>query len=106
MAAQRCSLCSINYPIALSRCRVCEEPTSYVGSSDPDPDWERIVAVRLEMPVSTEADRVEMWRLERTLALGYSVELAESIAVSDADLNLLDRLIGSGCPLELAARII
>jgi hypothetical protein len=54
----------------------------------------------------TEAERVEAWRLKVTLDLGYTVDVAESIATSDADLHLLARLIRDGCSLELAARIV
>jgi hypothetical protein len=54
----------------------------------------------------TEADRVEAWRLKVCLDLGFSVAVAESIAVSDADLHHLEDLIRAGCPLTLAARIV
>ena len=54
----------------------------------------------------TEADKVERWRISVCLDLGYDTETALSIAVSDADIHVLAKLIADGCSLELAARIV
>lgn len=54
----------------------------------------------------TEAERVRGWRLKVCLDLGYSIDVAESLTVSDADLHELEHLIRAGCPLDVAARIV
>lgn len=55
---------------------------------------------------SPESARVEAWRIDQCLRLGFSVEMSWSIALSDADLNQLRVLIAAGCPLSTAARIV
>lgn len=88
-------------------CPVCGEPCDWLNSAEPDEDWERAVEFARQAPgVVTADDRIGLWRLEYALSLGYSIENAESLAVSDADLHLLERLIGRGCTLDLAARIV
>lgn len=104
MAARRC--CGIDYPTSVFKCPICGEQTDWMTNADPDPDWERTIELRQWRP-SSEDDRVERWRIDWCLHLGYDFATAMSIAVSDADLHMLDeRLIRRGCPLDLAARII
>lgn len=57
-------------------------------------------------PVVTERDRVEAWRLRELLRAGFPVELAEQVAVSEADLHQAIDLVGVGCSYELAAEIL
>lgn len=54
----------------------------------------------------TEAERVERWRIEYALDLGYAPASALTIALSAADLHHLEDLIRAGCPHELAAQIL
>lgn len=80
-----------------------------MSSSDPDEDWEHTVELAKAAPrvILSADDKIGMWRLETALNLGYDVETAESLAVSDADMYVLEyRLIRRGCPLSLAARIV
>ena len=107
MAARRCSLHGINFPSTVMRCPVCDEATDWMGSIEPDEEWQLAVELLAAQKPISEADRIERWRLERCLDLGYSVDMAESIAASDGDLYVLEyRLIRRGCSLKLAARII
>lgn len=106
MAARRCSLHGINFPTNVTCCPVCEETTDWLNSADPDADWQVAVELAAAVKPISENDRVERWRLETCLNLGYSVDVAESLAVSDADLHCLEDLIRDGCSLELAARIV
>ena len=55
---------------------------------------------------SDEPEKVEGWRLERFLALGYPVDVAESLVAAHADWHAIADLIAAGCPRELAARIV
>jgi hypothetical protein len=106
MAARRCSLHGIDFPTSVMRCPVCDEATDWLNSVDPDPDWEHAVELCAGGRPSTEAEKIERWRLTVALDLGYGVETAESLAASDADLHELANLIRDGCPLPLAARIV
>jgi hypothetical protein len=96
----------IDFPTSVMRCPICDEATDWLNSANPDDDWERAVELAAAQRPSTEAEKVERWRLKTSLDLGYDVETAESLAVSDADLHVLARLIRNGCSLELAARIV
>lgn len=49
--------------------------------------------------------RLAGWRTERLLALGYALQRAVSLAISEIDIHELERLIGRGCPPETAVRI-
>jgi len=42
------------------------------------------------------------WRTQRIVSLGADPELAAEIALSDADVHDIERLLKAGCPLELA----
>jgi len=46
------------------------------------------------------------WRTQRLVSLGADAELAATIALSDADVHDIERLIKAGCPLELAWTIV
>lgn len=53
----------------------------------------------------TEHEGVISWRLSQILSLGIGQVDALLLAETGADLGLLRRLIGSGCPPPLAVRI-
>lgn len=46
------------------------------------------------------------WRTQRLVSLGADAELAATIASSDADVHDIERLLKSGCPLDLAWSIL
>ncbi|HEV7133413.1 MAG TPA: hypothetical protein VGN27_06775 [Gaiellaceae bacterium] len=46
------------------------------------------------------------WRIQRLVSLGADAELAATIAASDADVHDIERLLDSGCPLDLAWSIL
>lgn len=60
--------------------------------------------------VATPTDewkKIESWRFNRLLSVGYPVELAEQIAVSiEVDLHDACDLLARGCSPELAAEIL
>lgn len=55
--------------------------------------------------ISGEHVRVFDWRRQRLEALGFPTRAATRLALSEVDLNELERLIRRGCSPELAARI-
>ena len=53
------------------------------------------------------SDHIVGWRRERLLAAGVTPRLAGELAAgSEVDLHAVLELIDSGCPAELAARIL
>ena len=55
---------------------------------------------------SVEDQRVVGWRFEQFRLLGFGDEDCWLLVDSGADLQLTRSLIGSGCPLHLALRIV
>ena len=55
---------------------------------------------------SVEDQRVVGWRFEQFRLLGFGPEDSWLLVESGADLQLTRSLIGSGCPLHLALRIV
>ena len=55
---------------------------------------------------TTERSKVESWRLHVLIEAGYPLELAERVAVSDADLHHAVELIEKGCSPQTAAAIL
>jgi hypothetical protein len=55
---------------------------------------------------SLEDQRVVSWRFEQFLSLGFGDEDAWMLVDSGADLQLTRSLVGAGCPLHLALRIV
>ena len=45
------------------------------------------------------------WRTQRLVALGYELQQAAFLAISQIDVHELERLIGRGCPPKTAVRI-
>jgi hypothetical protein len=57
--------------------------------------------------VETEAEKVERWRAEALEKVGYDLESALELAARpDVDLHRAVNLVESGCPPELALRIL
>jgi hypothetical protein len=57
--------------------------------------------------VETEAERVQRWRVEELERAGYEPTQAEELAARpDVDLHRAVALLGSGCPADLALRIL
>ncbi len=57
--------------------------------------------------VETEAARVERWRAETLMRVGYDAESAAELAArSEVDLHRAIELIQAGCPIETALRIL
>ena len=55
----------------------------------------------------TEQERVERWRLEALVKVGYDSTSAAQLAVrNDVDLHRAIELVERGCPPEIAVRIL
>jgi hypothetical protein len=57
-------------------------------------------------PEISERSKVESWRLHVLIEAGYPLTLAERLAMSEADLHVAVKLVGSGCAHETAAEIL
>ena len=55
---------------------------------------------------AVEASRVLWWRRVQFHELGFTLAEAYALADAPADLGDARRLIGSGCPLQTAVRIL
>ena len=61
----------------------------------------------LEIPIETEAERIERWRAAELERAGYEpLQAAELAARQDVDLHLAVELLERGCPVETAVRIL
>lgn len=56
--------------------------------------------------LSPEDQRVLRWRFDQFRLLGFGEEDAWMLVDSGADLQLVRSLVGAGCPLHLALRIV
>ncbi|HEX4746714.1 MAG TPA: hypothetical protein VFU99_07525 [Gaiellaceae bacterium] len=56
--------------------------------------------------LSLEDQRVVGWRFDQFRLLGFGEEDAWMLVDSGADLQLTRQLVGAGCPLHLALRIV
>ena len=56
--------------------------------------------------LSSEDQRVVGWRYDQFRSLGFGDEDCWLLVESGADLQLTRSLIGAGCPLHLALRIV
>jgi len=73
---------------------------------DPANETQAVETTEADEPLNAEHEAVVCWRLSQMLSLGIGQLEAEMLAESDADLGLLRRLIGQGCPPPLAVRIV
>lgn len=61
----------------------------------------------VETFIETESERVERWRTDELIRVGFDVEQATLLAVEpDVDLHAAIDLVERGCPPELAVRIL
>jgi hypothetical protein len=69
----------------------------------------------MEMPAAqeqhlaetTELERIERWRADELIRVGYDADQAMKLAVRhDVDLHLAAELLERGCPADLALRIL
>jgi hypothetical protein len=102
MPSQRCSLCAVNYPPGRSECIRCGGPLW--PCTDPvSENWADVDAAT----AGRDAMKVEMWRLHVLVEANYPVGLAEKLAAAgDVDLHQAVELVESGCPAEIAAKIL
>lgn len=56
--------------------------------------------------LSVEDQRVVVWRFDQYRLLGFGEEDAWMLVDAGADLQLTRQLVGAGCPLQLALRIV
>ena len=57
--------------------------------------------------IETETERVERWRTEEFLRVGFDVEVATLLAADPGvDLHAAIDMVERGCPPDLAARIL
>jgi hypothetical protein len=50
--------------------------------------------------------QVRRWRFEQFVELGFTEADSASLAEAHVDLSLVRRMIGAGCPVETAFRIL
>jgi hypothetical protein len=61
----------------------------------------------VETPIETELERVERWRTEELIRVGFDPDVAVVMAIEPSiDLHAAVDLIDRGCPPDLAARIL
>lgn len=61
----------------------------------------------VEVFIETESERVERWRTDELVRVGFDVEQATVLAIEPGvDLHTAIGLIERGCPPELAVRIL
>ena len=64
-------------------------------------------AAELEIPVETEAERIERWRAGELERAGYDADDAAELAARPyVDLHLAVELLERGCPAGTALRIL
>jgi hypothetical protein len=49
---------------------------------------------------------VRRWRFEQFIELGFTESESATLAETHIDLSLVRRMIGNGCPVEIASRIL
>ena len=61
----------------------------------------------VETYIETESERVERWRTDELLRVGYELETATLMAADlEVDLHAAIDLVERGCPPDIAARIL
>jgi hypothetical protein len=64
-------------------------------------------AAQQHIPELTELERIERWRADELIRVGYDAEQAMALAVRhDIDLRLAAQLLEHGCPTDLALQIL
>jgi hypothetical protein len=49
---------------------------------------------------------VRRWRFEQFVELGFTESESATLAETHIDLSIVRRMIGNGCPVEIASRIL
>jgi hypothetical protein len=66
-----------------------------------------MAAIELHVETETERQRVERWRIEELKRAGYDSSSALMLAASpEVDLHRAIDLLGRGCPIDLAVKIL
>lgn len=61
----------------------------------------------VETYIETESERVERWRTEELIRVGFDPDIAAVMAIEPGiDLHAATDLIARGCPPDIAARIL
>ncbi|MGZ4334609.1 MAG: hypothetical protein ACXVRJ_10100 [Gaiellaceae bacterium] len=61
----------------------------------------------VETYIETESERVERWRTEELIRVGFDPDIAVVMAIEPGvDLHAATDLIERGCPPDIAARIL
>jgi hypothetical protein len=64
-------------------------------------------AAQEQLPEITELERIERWRADELIRVGYDAEQAMTLAVRhDIDLHTAAQLLENGCPTDLALQIL
>ena len=50
--------------------------------------------------------KVKRWRFEQFVELGFTESDSVTLAAAAVDIGLVRRLIGAGCPPDMASRIV
>jgi hypothetical protein len=50
--------------------------------------------------------QVRRWRFEQFIELGFTESDSATLAEAHVDLSLVRRMIGAGCPVDTASRIL
>lgn len=66
----------------------------------------QVTETLVETEGSDEEHQVRRWRLEQFLSLGFDLASAAVMAEAKIDLAFARRLVGLGCPLNTASRIL
>ncbi len=108
MAARCCQSCDIRYPASpgYERCEACGNETAYRVGEMPQPDWEEKVELLLARAPSLTEATMRDWRRTQLARLGFDGALLDLLAEQHTDIHLAQDLVGRGCPLVTAARIL
>jgi hypothetical protein len=91
MAARRCALCGINYPVFIGNmCPTCEQPMTWYENLQPVDDWKERVASAIEEQVLAAMDAELIPTVQTTLRVS-----GDNFAVSTHDVvrsGILSRL--------------
>jgi len=61
----------------------------------------------VDTPIETESERVERWRTDELIRVGFEPDAATVLAAEpEVDLHRAIELIEQGCPPDLALRIL
>lgn len=83
-----------------------DAPRDSEGTRGKEPPMSAI-ETEFELSEETEAERVVRWRAEELERAGYDERNAIAVALrNDIDLHVAVELLGRGCPVETALKIL